>query len=432
MQRHLSIRAVLFVVPFVLLSFATLQAAENQGLPAEDGLSVEELDAEAYEDNSHLYTSPQGILADFFGRRRSGLLVHGLEDLVGITATGISPLFVLSVSAPAVYFLTEPDARAELIFLYQPWFFIPIILAALLVAFKDTVLTFASYAKIPLDVLGVIFHVLGFLIGFRLIYHLLDIQVSAESGAGGQALKFALLALMLAFYCSVWLLSNFFEVLILINPFPFVDTVLRVGRILFLLAMYVACWIHPALGAAMAVPILIVSLLMFEKTLRAMLMGLRIAYDLVLWRRDQIEDLDSGITVLSFFGGGLPWLALGKLVQRDGVWNFRFRRYSIGPHKHIPLPQQNFAVGAGSMFPVLVAEGANNGERVVLRFPSSLRGQEEKLAQLFDCNAVDDMRWSTTINSGWAWVKGRFASEESTANSDPPLDGAQSTPNPST
>jgi len=353
---------------------------------------------------SKVYSSPQSILSDFFGRRRSGLLVSGMEDLVGITATGISPMLVLSVTAPVVYVASEPEARGELMFLYQPWFFIPIILLTLLVLFKDTVLTFASYLKKPLDVLGILFNIVGFLLGFRLIYHLLDIQIGTETSAAGNLFNILILVGMLLFYCSIWLMSNFFEVLILINPFPTVDTLLRVGKISLLISMYIACWIHPALGAMLALPVLLVSIFMFERTLRTSLLGVRLIYDLALFRKDEIT-AETPLTAFSAFASGLPWLAQGRVTQEKDRSCFQFRRYSIGPRKSIPLPSGQYSIGKGSLFPMLVVE-IDGKCSSILRFPASYRGQEEALAERFDASEIHDWRWSQQANSAWQWFYG--------------------------
>ncbi|RCS54543.1 hypothetical protein DTL42_05240 [Bremerella cremea] len=362
--------------------------------------------------DAKLYTSPQSILSDFFGRRRAGMVVNGLGDIVGITATGMSPLLVLSVTSPTVYFLTEPDRREALIFLYQPWFFIPIILMTLLVALKDTVLTFASYLKMPLDLLGILFHLIGFLVGFRLIYQLLDIHVSSSSGPLSGTLAIALLTLMFAFYTSIWVLSNVFEVLILINPFPLVDTVLRVGRVFVLVVMYAACWVHPVLGFVIALPILLVSLLTFERSLRTTLLGFRLAYDIALFRREPIEPRQTEFTVFSSFTGYLPWMTLGKLVQTTAGWEFRYRRFLIGPTRCCEIPDGPYSIARGSLFPGLMQQ-AGSGMQLIVRFPASYRGEEEDLAQCFGTCEVHDFRWSTFAYSFWStlwrFTFGRFS-----------------------
>lgn len=352
------------------------------------------------DDRDKVYTSPQSILADFFGKRRAGMVVNGLEDLVGITATGLSPLMVLSIASPVVYFLTEADRRAELIFLYQPWFFIPIILITLLMAFKDTVLTFASYLKMPLDILGILFHLMGFLLGFRLVYHFLDINLSAESGPLGTILTVAIIILMFAFYTSVWVLSNVFEVLILINPFPLVDTFLRVSRICTLLIMYVACWLHPALGGIIALPILIVSLITFERSLRTMLLGFRLAGDVILFRSDKVEPNSVRLTAFASFGGTLPWMTLGKLIKKDDTWTFSYRRFCIGPTHSIAIGPGPYGIAQGSLFPGLMAP-TEKGAQLVVRFPASYRGQEETLAAVFQTSDIQDFRLSTMAKSAW-------------------------------
>ncbi|MBA2117326.1 hypothetical protein HOV93_45230 [Planctomycetes bacterium FF15] len=373
--------------------------AQDAVVPVEDNYSTS-ADPLNDDPNDKVYTSPQSILADFFGKRRAGIVVNGLEDLVGITATGLSPLMVLSIASPAVYLLTETDRREELIFLYQPWFFIPIILVTLLMAFKDTVLTFASYLKMPLDILGILFHLIGFLLGFRLVYHFLDINLGAEGGPLGTILTIGIIILMFAFYTSVWVLSNVFEVLILINPFPLVDTFLRVSRIGVLLFMYAACWIHPALGGMIAIPILIVSLLTFERSLRTTLLGFRLAGDVILFRSDKVEQDRDRLTTFASIGGSLPWMTLGKLVKKDETWTFAYRRFSIGPTHSIAIAPGPYVIAKGSLFPGLLTQ-TYKGTQLIVRFPASYRGREEALATVFKTSEIQDFRLSTMAKTAW-------------------------------
>jgi len=401
---HRTFRFFLGSLIFLLLGWglpehARFAQAQDAEVPAtiDDTISAGPTGEEG---RDKVYTSPQSILADFFGRRRAGMVVNGLEDLVGITAAGLSPLMVLSIASPVVYFLTEVDRREELIFLYQPWFFIPIILVTLLMAFKDTVLTFASYLKLPLDILGILFHLIGFLLGFRLIYHLLDIDLGAERGPFGTVLMIGIIILMFAFYTSVWVLSNVFEVLILINPFPLIDTFLRVGRIGVLLFMYAACWIHPALGGVIAIPILIVSVITFERSLRTTLLGFRLASDVILFRSDKVESNTERLTAFASFGGSLPWMTLGKLIKRGNQWTFAYRRFSIGPTHCLAIASSPYIIARGSLFPGLMAK-TEKGTQLVVRFPASYRGREEALAEVFETSEIQDFRLSTMVKSTW-------------------------------
>ncbi|QDU76390.1 hypothetical protein Pan97_34390 [Bremerella volcania] len=390
---------LLLVAGWSLSDHVPLASAQDASTGGEEAYSIP-VDVLDDDENDKVYTSPQSILADFFGRRRAGMVVNGLEDLVGITATGLSPLLVLSIASPVVYFLTEADQRGELIFLYQPWFFIPIILVTMLMAFKDTVLTFASYLKMPLDILGILFHLIGFLLGFRLIYHFLDINLGGEGGPLGTVLSVAIIILMFAFYTSVWVLSNVFEVVILINPFPLVDTFLRVSRICVLLVMYAACWIHPALGGIIALPILIVSLITFERSLRTMFLGFRLAGDVILFRSDKVEQDSERLTAFASFGGLLPWITLGKLIKKDDTWTFTYRRFSIGPTHSITITPGPYVIAKGSLFPGLLAQ-TDKGAQLVVRFAASYRGQEEALAAVFKTSEIHDFRLSTMAKSAW-------------------------------
>ncbi|MCC9609322.1 hypothetical protein LOC68_05800 [Blastopirellula sp. JC732] len=372
--------------------------------------------------HDEIYASPGHVLSHYFGRRRSGLITSGMENVVGVTATGLSPLMVLSVTGPVVYFMTDADQRGELFFFYQPWFWIITGICSLIVVFKDTILTFASYLKTPLNILGAIFNFVGFLFGFRLIIYLLGADLGSDPSLAEKVLTYATMVVMLSFYASIWIFGNLVEVIILLSPFPLVDTALRFLRIGVVVTMYVLCWIHPALGLMFALPILIMSALTMNRSLQALKLSARIMWDLVAWRS---YPLTSDMTTLTAFTvislPSTPWFTLGKLVKKENGWHFRYRRFLIGPRVDTLVDLSNLQIAKGTLASV-AAQKTESGSQVILRFPPGYRGQEETLAEILGGETAD---WSamTKIRDMWKnrrWPFSRDSGGEEIAKCDEP------------
>lgn len=392
---------------FALLIFASAASWTEAAEPVNGELvPVEQTGADhSHRQTTPIYTSPTHVLSQYFGRRRSGLLTSGMENVVGVTATGLSPLMVLSVTGPAIYFMTDSADRDELYFFYQPWFWIITGICSLIVLFKDTILTFASYLKTPLNILGSLFHFVGFLFGFRLIIYLVGADLGDDPSLAEKILTYSTMVVMLGFYASIWIFGNLVEVIILLSPFPLVDTTLRFLRIGMVLVMYALCWIHPALGLMFALPILIISALTMNRSLQALKLSTRIAWDLVAWRRypltPQTESL-AAFTVVSL--PRTPWFTLGMLVKKENAWHFRYRRFLIGPRVDILVDLANLQIAKGTLSSLAVQK-TEQGSRVLLRFPPGYRGQEETLAQILGGETAD---WSAMTKMRVLWNNRRW------------------------
>ncbi|UUO05272.1 hypothetical protein M4951_18050 [Blastopirellula sp. J2-11] len=407
-----------------LLIFAAAATSAEAAEPAPGELVPVEQPGEVHSDHrtDPLYTSPTHVLSQYFGRRRSGLLTSGMENVVGVTATGLSPLMVLSVTGPIVYFTTDSADRGELFFFYQPWFWIITAICSLIVILKDTILTFASYLKTPLDVLGSLFHFVGFLFGFRLIIYLLGADLGTDPSLAEKFLTYLTIVVMLGFYAAIWIFGNLVEVIILLSPFPLVDTTLRFSRIAMVVVMYVLCWIHPLLGLMFALPILIIAALTLNRSLQALKLSARISWDLIAWRRYPLSPETTSLTAFTVVSlPRTPWFTLGQLVKKENGWHFRYRRFLIGPCVDNLVDLTNLQIAKGTLSSLAVQKQEERS-RVILRFPPGYRGQEETLAQILGGETAD---WSaiTKIRDLWKnrrWPFSRKAELEEIANCDQP------------
>ncbi|MEX2358215.1 MAG: hypothetical protein WEE51_07775, partial [Pirellulaceae bacterium] len=188
-------------------------------------------------------------------------------------------------------------------------------------------------------------------------------------------------------------------------PIPLVDTVLRIGRGGIIIGMYLLCWIHPVLGFLVAVPIVILSLVLFERTLRLTWLGGRVCWDLVSGRRQAVSaETDHLMAFTGLLASGPPIFTLGQVVRRDGDLEFRARRLVVGPWKYYPLASKGLAVAKGTLYPAIVQEDGQR-HRLLLRLLPAYRGEETWLGQWLGTEKTLDRTWGSSARLGWRAIQ---------------------------
>ncbi len=321
---------------------------------------------------------------------------------------GKSPWLVMGVGGAIEYINATPEERANLSFFAQPWVWLSILAVVLVVVFKDTILSVASYLKAPLNAFAELFHASGALVG--LVYlggfafngsagedltataSLSGTPVfAAEANATLNLLSDAGLWLIMAvIHLAVWVVFNSVEVLIILNPFPFVDTALKTLRTTVLGIVAMATELHPLLGFALALPIILISFWLSVFSLRLFVLGWVYSVDtLKNWFR-MPSKLDNPLRAFSTWSlRGVPLFSYGKVEPTAAGWDFVYRRYVFFWKQRMALPTEEASVWCGVLSPVYVV-GAMGLSLTVLRFPPRYNGHEGELADLFRFQGFGD------------------------------------------
>ncbi len=352
----------------------------------------------------------------------TGEKVCGKLSLAALT--GKSPWLVMGVGG-AVEYLNTPDERKEKLgFFSQPWMWGPMLVLVLMVGFKDTILTVFSQLKMPLDALAQAMHALGAV--FAVVYlgasafggdpaspqvqGLLGDTPAPQPTFVQHAGNVLLWVLMCGVHAAVWVVFNSVEVAILLNPVPFVDTILKAFRTAVVGVISGAAAIHPVFGFVLALPVILLCLLMVPLALRLSVIGWVFTRD-VFGRLFGVKP-KPGAPVMAFTSLGIPGVPVGiyGTVERgpSGL-EFVYRRWFILWRKRIPIPWERVAIASGGVVPRLIEVGGAGG--TWLRFPPRYRKMEADLALALGLGDVHHK--SVTASLGklwrrmWQWIGGK-------------------------
>jgi hypothetical protein len=343
---------------------------------------------------------------------------------------GKSPWLVMGVGGAVNYFGTPDEGKDTLGVFARPWAWGTMLVLVLLVAFKDTVLTVFSSLKLPLDALAQAFHALGAVFGVVYLgasafggpaapdpqLHALA-DTAAPATVAEQAGSFVLWLLMCGVHFAVWVVFNTFEVAILFNPVPFVDTCLKAFRTAVIGVISGAAAIHPVFGFALALPVILVCLLLVPVSVRLGVVGVVFTAD--VFRRLFGHRPPPGAPVRAFATlgfKGVPVGTFGTVERGGGGLEFVYRRAFFLWRKRVPIPWQTVAVASGGVLPRLVELG--EGGRTLLRFPPRYRKMEAELALALGLGdvvrkSVGDS-FGRAVRRTWEWVRGKRPAEATT------------------
>jgi hypothetical protein len=348
-------------------------------------------------------------------------------DKLSLSAlVGKSPWLVIGTGGAYQYLTANETEREKLGFFAQPWVWGTLLVLVLIVAFKDTILSAASYLKAPLNALAEMFHTAGGVVGVAYLGTVafgdpntgpdsstasLGATLFATEPAGAlmahQIGEFALWVCMCAVHVAVWIVFNTVEVVILLNPFPFLDTILKSGRTAVIGIIAGAAQIHPVLGFVAALPIILGSFLLVPLALRFTVVGYVFTAD-TLKRMFGAAPPTNG-PVRAFASWSLPGTRLytfGTVEPGTNGWEFVFRRFFFLWKKHVPIPTEGVAVSSGILTPSLVKGKPDGGHSTLLRFPPRYGGKEAELAQRLGLGEVVDGSLGHTLSAAWQQFKG--------------------------
>jgi hypothetical protein len=321
--------------------------------------------------------------------------------------TGKSPWLAMGVGGAVEYANTPDEKKGQVGFFALPWVWGTMLVLVALVAFKDTILTVFSQLKLPLDALAEAFHAAGAL--FALVY-LAAAAFEPQPDASPQTAidhvrGFVFWLMLAAVHLAVWVVFNTVEVAILLNPIPFVDTVLKTGRTLLMGAISGAAAIHPVFGFVLAFPVILGCLLLVPFALRFAVAGWVFTTD--VFKRMFGVKPRPGAPVRVFASLGFPGVPVGVygIAERGKAGpEFVYRRWFILWRVRVALPWERVAVVAGVLPRVVeTATGAT-----WLRFPPRYRGMEEDLALALGLGDVVRKPFRESVAKWWRRVRDRF------------------------
>jgi hypothetical protein len=348
-------------------------------------------------------------------------------------ATGIAITPLLGVSAVGAWqaFKASGVAGQRLPWYASRWFWVPGLIVALLLVFKDPLLGLVPGAKKPLDALDVLENKASAVLATPAVVPMFlsafgAVAVSSVSSEGNAlelrqagmgalpssvsdlpgALGLGLMAVIFvaAFLC-IWLAFHTINVLILLSPFGFLDVVLRSLKLLVLAVLAGSTVVHPYLGLSVALLILLVALLVAGWSFRFMVFGGVIAADLVRRRhRERPRDHERFRAFAAGKLGSAPTRAYGVVALEEERITFSYRPWLILPRRSVVLPQGSYRVGRGVLYPAI---RLHRGDETVslLRLPPRYRSHEESIAAGLGVLPVEELPLRKGLRACVAWLR---------------------------
>lgn len=331
--------------------------------------------------------------------------IQAAQTVSTVTGMAISPLLGVGAVGAYQWWHAPKEQRPSLHWFAQPWFWIPALLLAVLVAAKDVLGTAAPTAlKKPFDVAEAIENkVSGLVVAGAVIPFITTVfpestdpaslatggLASIDPAAIGNALlvPFAVVA-----FAIVWLGSHAINILILLSPFTTVDTALKGFRLGLLGLVTATSFTNPYVGAAVSLLLLVVAFFIAGWSFRLMVFGNLYVWDFVTLRRKRFHPFRDGNRMFTARKiNQVPvrtygWLSRGE----DGGLRFEYRPWLVLARQTLALPAGTYVVGRGLFHPEVAREQAEELEPM-LTLPPRYRTHEQELSQVYGFAGVRDV-----------------------------------------
>ena len=172
-------------------------------------------------------------------------------------------------------------------------------------------------------------------------------------------------------FIVVWMLSQAFNVLILLCPFSLGDAILAGAKNSLVLLIIGLSGTYA--GALLSLAVIAFAVYLFPKTLRLVVFGTVMSHDLVFYKlfRSRAGSLPTdGIKCFSSsYLGRIPPLTYGKLIQKNGLLQFSYRSCLFFGTNTVNTGVEPLAgeMIRGIISPVIVAE-QDDGEQIPERY----------------------------------------------------------------
>jgi len=331
--------------------------------------------------------------------------VQAAQTVSTVTGLAISPLLGVGGVGAYQWWQTPREERAKLHWFAQPWFWIPALFLAGMVAAKDVLGTAAPTAlKKPFDVAEAIENkISGLVVAGAVIPFLTDVfpqstEPATLAAAGFAALDPASLAnallvpFAIAAFAIVWLASHAINILILLSPFTTVDAALKGFRLAILGLVTGTAFANPYLGAAVSVMLMVVAFFIAGWSFRLMVFGNLFVWDFVTLRSRRFRPFRDGNRMFTARRiNSVPVRTYGWLNRTDdSPLVFHYRPWLILPQRQLILPEGAYVVGRG-LFLAEVARKQGEEIESILTLPPRYCTHEQEVSDLYRLDGVREV-----------------------------------------
>ena len=396
-----------FLLFFLLSALFSLAPAQEAG----DGESLLSLDEEAIEEQ---LSKPFGQL-DF--RREYTRAERLMQSFSMITGLAVSPALGAGAMSAWRWWKTPRELRDELPFYCHPWFFLALLAVAALFMVNGWLGTLFPLLEKPMQIVEQFETRLAALMATPLLFDILadlvpDVQVPTVAAVRAAGFAFPevdlFLGVSLAFlafsFVVVLLLTLATNVVVLLSPFAFVDTLVRVFRGLFLLALVGASLLHPALGALLSGALLVAALVVLRWTARIADYGLTAVADVATRRSARMRHLE--FPLLGFGCKGLGkharFARIKVNMKADGTY---FHKNGRLCRKEETTADFILIKSLRRLWIAKLTDPADpSAVQRLVELPARYYGHEEEIARLLDC-PIEETASRAGVRAALAWLR---------------------------
>ena len=396
-----------FFLFFLLSALFSLAPAQEAG----DGESLLSLDEEAIEEQ---LSKPFGQL-DF--RREYTRAERLMQSFSMITGLAVSPALGAGAMSAWRWWKTPRELRDGLPFYCHPWFFLALLAVAALFMVNGWLGTLFPLLEKPMQIVEQFETRLAALMATPLLFDILadlvpDVQVPTVAAVRAAGFAFPevdlFLGVSLAFlafsFVVVLLLTLATNVVILLSPFAFVDTLVRVFRGLFLLALVGASLLHPALGALLSGALLVAALVVLRWTARIADYGLTAVADVATRRSARMRHLE--FPLLGFGCKGLGkharFARIKVNMKADGTY---FHKHGRLCRKEETTTDFILIKSLRRLWIAKLTDPADpSAVQRLVELPARYYGHEEEIARLLDC-PIEETASRAGVRAALAWLR---------------------------
>ncbi|MCW5201830.1 hypothetical protein VU12_02695 [Desulfobulbus sp. US4] len=342
------------------------------------------------------------------------------QEIAQLTGLALNPILCMSALGAYSYFSAPEQDRSGLPWHLSPKFWAPLAVVLGMIFLKDTLgAAFPKLLKSPLDAVEILFEkntsaliALPVLLTsvtqgeFQQVQHLSQqvcdalFPVAVAAGSADAALNTGVDLLMMIMasitatliFIVVWVLSQAFNVLILLCPFSIGDALLAAAKNALVVLIIGLSGTYA--GAFLSLVVIAFAVYLFPKTLRLVVFGTVMSHDLVFYKllRSRGGSLPSdGIRCFSScYFGRTPPLTYGKLAQEDGFLVFSSRSYLFFSKKTVNtgIEPSTCELLRGIISPVIVLQQDDGDKIQLVRIRPRFYRDTQEVAELLK------VRWS--------------------------------------
>ena len=352
-------------------------------------------------------------------------LARDLSTLIGVSLT---PLLGMSALGFVAWWVAEEEARAQLPFHQQPWFWGTGLSLILILWFGHRVpivrkgfklmklweSKFSAALAIPIvssQLVPALLKPAGIIVTsvsawVSPLAWAAPAQPAEPSMTSSPNLLASVLAWSLALGLGfiVWVAGHAVNVLALVSPIALIDAIMKAMKSTLVAALILANVLSPWVGLIICVTYVFAAAWMSGWSVRLAVFGWVFSTDLILLRSRRAQVNANSMFAFSAAGLiGIPVRTWGRLVVGEERIRFEYR-VNVVQYRSVDLPSSSqLVVEKGLVSPVLVSLTGPRAETLI-RFPPRFRPHSDELGRLLGGVLVRDMAVIRGLSAARVWI----------------------------